>query len=62
MADLFRRFEDRVGAGGIKCYCCNWTKDNSKNRKRTRKNKQLLKGKARTFLKKDLLNELENIF
>lgn len=35
MADRFRRELDKIGPGGVKCFCCNY--EFGKNRKRLRR-------------------------
>jgi hypothetical protein len=59
MADLYRRFLDKkTGAGGVKCECCNWTKDaDSNNGHRLARIK--LKKMIRQLLKKDTIDRIE---
>lgn len=44
MADIYRRYLDKVGAGGVHCYCCNKYKGKEKkvlNRITRRRLKQI---------------------
>jgi len=61
-----RRAEDRrfmaskMGPGGTKCHCCNWTRSTHRMRK-DHKATRAMKGKLREYYKRMIRSELKSM-